>query len=249
MALSWSMDKLGPMCRSVEDCAIVFEYIYGPDDRDNSVIDVPFAWNTFSGIKKLKIGYLKTRFEREIEMPEDADENRKNRVKRQREQQKLDNAALKVMRGLDVELIPVNVNINASDMNFILSTESAAAFEELTLSNRDDLLERSSRPQQLRLRRFVPAVDFIQANRARTLIMQQMDEAIKDVDVFIEPTFSNSLLTNLTGHPAVVVPNGFIDGTPGSISFIGKLFNDTETLAVAKAYQDATDHHLKYPKL
>jgi len=117
------------------------------------------------------------------------------------------------------------------------------------LSNRDDLLERSSWPNTFRMQRFVPAVEYIQANRARTVIMQQMEEVMKGIDVYIEPTHSSTGLTNLTGHPAVVVPNGFVNGTPGSISFIGKLFNDTETLAVAKAYQDATDHHLKYPKL
>lgn len=247
MALSWSMDKIGPMCRSVEDCALVFDVIQGVDGKDNSVIDAPFSWKPFTNIKKLRVGYLKARFERTISKSDN--ERAETRNIRTRKQLVLDNKVLDVMRGLGVELVPIEIDINTSDISFILSTESAAAFDELTLSGEVDNIERSSRPVTFRTHRYVPAVEYIQANRARTLVMEQMDKAIKGVDVYIEPTHSNTRLTNLTGHPAVVLPNGFIDGTPGSITFMGQLFKDTETLAVAKAYQDATDHHLKYPKL
>ena len=245
MALSWSMDKIGPMCRSVEDCAIVFNSIYGSDGKDNSVIDLPFNWDPDIDIKTLRIGYLKKAFEREIS--DATDSNQQARVQRNRDSQRLANDVLREIRSLGINLVPIEIDIDTSDIGFILSTESAAAFDELTLSNRDDLMKNSSWPNTFRRQRFVPAVEYIQANRARTLAMRQMHDAIKSVDVYIEPTHSNTRLTNLTGHPAVVLPIGFIGGRPASITFMGQLFKEAETLAVAKAYQDATANHLKHP--
>lgn len=245
MALSWSMDKIGPMCRSVEDCAIVFNSIYGPDDKDNSVIDLPFNWDPDIDVKTLRIGYLKKAFERDI--PDAPNRDQEAKVKRSRENLRLANEVLQVIRNMGINLVPVEIDIDTSDIGFILATESAAAFDELTLSDRDDLMKKSSWPNTFRRQRVVPAVEYIQANRARTLAMKQMHEAIKEVDVYIEPTHSNTRLTNLTGHPAVVLPNGFIGGRPTSITFIGQLFKEAETLAVAKAYQDATGNHRKSP--
>ncbi len=241
MALSWSMDKIGPICRSVEDCALVFDAIYGPDGRDLTIVELPFSWNANFDIRKLRVGYYKTAFEAE----------RKNN------QAKLnDDAVLDVLRNLGIELIPIELPDYPIDaMNFILNAEAAAAFDELTRTNRDDLLVRQIKnawPNVFRQSRLIPAVEYIQANRVRTLVMGEMAKLMNEVDVFVTPSYGGNvlLLTNLTGHPAVVVPNGFNEeGTPTSVSFIGNLYAESATLSVAKAFQDATDFHLKYPTL
>ncbi|UCC39766.1 MAG: amidase [Candidatus Aminicenantes bacterium] len=245
MALSWSMDKIGPICRTVEDCAVVFNAIYGPDGKDNTLIDLPFNWNPKIDVKKLRVGYFEKYFKRELRgKPKD----KKRKASRQKEQ-RLSNRVLDVLKGLGLEIKPIDVDIQVLGTGFILSTESAAAFDDFTRSTRDDLMKKSSWPDTFRQRRFVPAVEFIQANRYRTLLIEQMNEVMKDFDVIIEVTHSNTTLTNLTGHPAVIVPCGFIDDQPVTIVFNGKLFGEAETLAVAKAYQDATNFHLKHPKL
>ena len=238
MALSWSMDKIGPICRTVEDCAMVFHAIHGPDGKDLTIVDVPFGWEPSSDLHSIRVGYLKKAFEQ------------KSRTKEN------DQAALEALRSLDIELIPIELpEFPARAISFILSAEAAAAFDELTRSGKDDLLVRQGRgawPNSFRQARFIPAVEYIQANRLRTLLMQKMVEVMREIDVFITPTYggNNLLITNLTGHPAVVLPNGFDDkGNPTSISFIGDLFEEGKALRVAKAYQDATGFHLKHPKL
>ncbi|MGQ0562524.1 MAG: amidase [Gemmatimonadota bacterium] len=237
MALSWSMDKLGPMCRSVEDCAAVFAAISGPDGRDPTTRDLPFNWDARLDIRKLRVGYYKSAF--------DATENHPTKA--------FDDAALDVLRsklGIDPMPFETPSTLPVGALRIILSAEAATAFDDLTRSNRDDLIENSSWPTSFRQSRFIPAVEYLQANRVRTLLMQEMARAMKDIDVFITPSFGGNvlLLTNLTGHPAVVLPNGFNpDGTPVSISFVGKLFGEAETLALAKAYQDATGFHLRPP--
>ena len=146
-------------------------------------------------------------------------------------------------------------DLPVSSLSFILNAEAAAAFDELTRSSNDDLLVRQTQdawPNIFRQARFIPAVEYIQANRIRSLLMASMAEILKNIDVYIAPygRGDNLLLTNLTGHPTVVVPNGFNDkGRPVSITFIGKLYKEAEVLAVAKAYQEATDFHKKYPEL
>jgi Asp-tRNA(Asn)/Glu-tRNA(Gln) amidotransferase A subunit family amidase len=236
MALSWSMDKIGPICRTVEDCAIVFDAIRGADGTDQTLIDAPFNYDPKVDFKKLRIGYLKKLFE------EDYD-NKAN-----------DAATLAKLRELGCELVPVELPDYPVDaIAFILSAEAAAAFDDLTRSGRDDLMVRQTRdawPNVFRASRFIPAVEYLQANRLRYLIIQDMQKL--DVDVWLSPSFggSNLLLTNLTGHPCVVLPNGFDEkGSPTSITFMGRLFGEAELLAVAKAYQDATDFHLKHPPL
>ena len=245
MALSWSMDKLGPICRSVEDCALVMHAIHGPDGRDPTVRDVPFNWDGTRGIDGIRIGYLASAFERD-------------RGERGAEWKGFDQRSLAAMRRIVPHLTPVELPDNerypTQAMGFILSAEAAAAFDELTRSGRDDLLVRQQQrawPNVFRQSRLVPAVEYIQANRLRTLLMEAMNAVFREVDVFIAPSFAPRLLqiTNLTGHPAVVLPNGYRDenGTPTSISFIGKMFGDGQVLAVAKAYQDATDFHRRHP--
>ncbi|MFQ5676268.1 MAG: amidase [bacterium] len=245
MALSWSMDKIGAMCRSVEDCALVFDAIYGPDDKDMTLVDLPFNWDAELDIKKLRIGYVKKLFEQE----------RRGRGSSE-EWQAFDNATIEELKALGIDLIPIELpDFPVRALTFILNTEAAAAFDELTRSNRDDLMVRQIRnawPNVFRQARTVPAVEYIQANRARTLLMEKMADLMTDIDVYVVPSYGggNLALTNLTGHPAVVLPHGFTEqGTPTSITFMGKLFGEAETLAVAKAYQDATDFHLQHPVL
>ena len=245
MALSWSMDKIGPICRAAEDCAVVFHAIHGPDGRDNTLFDYPFNWDPTIDIKSLKIGFYEQYFTKElVKNPKDEKEK-----KIAREKQKLSNDALDVIRGLGVELFPIDVDIDVAETEFIFSTEAAAAFDELSRSDRDNQMKKSSRPDTFRHRRFVPAVEYIQANRYRTRLIEKMNKIFTDVDVIAEVTHSNTSLTNLTGHPAVVIPIGFVNGKPTSIVLTGKLFGEAEILAVAKAYQDVTDFHLKRPNL
>ncbi len=236
MALSWSMDKLGPICRHVEDCALVFAAIHGADGKDPTARDLPFAWDVELGVDDLRIGYYERAF---------ADEDATD----------FDRAGLEVLRGLGVHLIPVALpdHFPVDAIRFILNVEAAAAFDELTRSNRDDLLVRQIErawPNVFRQSRLVPAVEYLQANRLRTMLMGAVDAALDGIDVFITPSYGGNVLltTNLTGHPAVTVPNGFEeDGTPVSISFIGRLFGEAELLAVAKAFQDSTGFHLQRP--
>ena len=238
MALSWSMDKIGPICRTVEDCALVFHAIHGPDGKDLTIVDAPFLWDPSSDLQEIRVGYLKKAFEQ------------KSRTK------ETDQAALEALRSLNIELIPVELpEFPARAISFVLGAEAAAAFDELTRSGKDDLLVRQGQgawPNSFRQARFIPAVEYIQANRLRTLLMQKMVSVMRGIDVFITPTYggNNLLITNLTGHPAVVVPNGFDKkGNPTSISFIGDLFEEGKALRVAKAFQDATGFHLKHPSL
>ncbi|CAN5781597.1 amidase [soil metagenome] len=241
MALSWSMDKIGPMCRSAEDCAIVLDAIHGRDGRDPTVRDVPFNYDAARPLHELRVGYNRTAFEQTND---------------QGERNMFDAAALDAMRRLIPNLIEVEMPVQRYPLGAvqgaILGVEAAAAFDELTRSDRDELMvpepERSSWPNTFRTARFVPAVEYLNANRVRTLVMQATHEAMRDVDVFITPCSSILLLTNLTGHPQVAMPSGFTDeGTPVSISFVGQLFGEADVLRVAQAWQDATGFHLKYP--
>jgi Asp-tRNA(Asn)/Glu-tRNA(Gln) amidotransferase A subunit family amidase len=175
---------------------------------------------------------------------------KKGKWKTFREQeQKLCNQVLSTLRKLGVNLKPLDIDLPDLGTGFILTTEAAAAFEEFSRGSADDLVKKSHWPDTFRHRRFIPAVEYIQANRYRMILVERMNEIMKHVDVFVEVAHSNTQLTNLTGHPAVIVPCGFIDRRPVAIVFVGKLFGEAETLAVAKAYQDATDFHLKYPAL
>ncbi len=242
MALSWSMDKLGPMCRSVEDCALVLNAIHGADGKDPTARDVPFNWDPAVTPSQLRIGYLKSAFEQE-------------RQENQRDGQQADLLVLDVLRELGADLVPFSLpdDLPLGAMRIILSAEAGASFNELTMSGRDEELVRQGSggwPNSFRTSRFIPAVEYIQANRLRTIAMGALESRFKGIDVFVAPSRGGNtlLLTNLTGHPTVVVPNGFREnGTPLSISFIGKLFGDAEALALAKAYQDATGFHSRKP--
>jgi len=163
-------------------------------------------------------------------------------------------AVLDVLRGLGANLTPIDLpDLPVAPLAIILTAEAGAAFDELTRSGKDDLLVRQIRnawPNVFRVSRSIPAVEYIQANRIRSLVIAAMAETMKDFDLYVAPSFGrgNLLLTNLTGHPCVVLPNGFVDEkSPKSISFIGKLHGEAVLLAVARAYQQATDFHTKHP--
>lgn len=240
MALSWTMDKLGPMCRSAEDCALVLHHIHGPDGRDLAVRAAPFEWNARRPIDGIRVGFFNAEFEGTEQRWATRD---------------LDVAALEVLRSLGVRLIPVELPEGSYDaMRIILTAEAGAAFDDLTRSGRDELLVQQragSWPNTFRMARFIPAVEYINANRARTLAMQRWRELFQQVDVIVAPTFGTQLTaTNLTGHPAVILPHGFRDdGTPVSITFLGRLYGEGSLLAVANAYQRATDFHTRRPDL
>jgi Asp-tRNA(Asn)/Glu-tRNA(Gln) amidotransferase A subunit family amidase len=237
MALSWSMDKIGPICRSVEDCAIVFQAIYGPDGEDQTVYDFPYNYDSNLDLSRLKVGYLQSAFEEKYD------------------QQQSDREALEVIRQqLHIQLIPIAIpDLPVQPLAIILNAEAAAAFDDLTRSNRDDLMVRQVReawPNVFRASRFIPAVEYIQANRIRFMLIQEMQKLFEQIDIYIAPSFAdnNLLLTNLTGHPCVVLPDGFNQkGSPASISIIGNLFDEGRLLAFANAYQQATSFHKQYP--
>jgi Asp-tRNA(Asn)/Glu-tRNA(Gln) amidotransferase A subunit family amidase len=235
MALSWTMDKLGPICRTVEDCALVFNAIQGPDGIDQTLYDAPFNYQPKVNLSKLRIGYLKDDFENE--------KNNANSL-----------AALDKLRALGANLVPISLPKFPREILFLLDAEAAAAFDDLTRNGEDDLLVSQASwawPNAFRKARFIPAVEYLQAQRFRYRLIQDMARLMDGVDVYVAPSMSGDdlLLTNLTGHPAVVVPDGFSSGKPTSISFVGKLFGEAKLLTVAKAYQDATGFNLQHPKL
>jgi Asp-tRNA(Asn)/Glu-tRNA(Gln) amidotransferase A subunit family amidase len=238
MALSWSMDKLGPIARTVEDAAIVFNAIQGTDPNDLSTIAAPFNYD--GGIKSLKgykIGYVKADFDRKYG----------NHAS--------DSVTLAKLKELGAELVPIEYpKIPTSSMTFLLDAEAGAAFQDLVLSHKDDQLVQQSKgawPNSFRSAQFISAVEYIQANRARTLVIQNWYEKLKGLDLYITPSFTNNLsMTNLTGNPCVVLPNGFNkQGRPTSITFMGQLFGEGKLLQAAKLYQDATGFNKKHPAL
>lgn len=240
MALSWSMDKLGPLCRSVEDCALVLNAIHGADGKDPTARDVPFNWDPTLPLSSLRIGYYRSAFEVE---------------RRDEEGKAFDEQVLVELRSLGIDLIPIELpdQFPLDALRIILNAEASAAFDELTRSNRDDLLVRQDEgawPNSFRQARTIPAVAYIQANRVRTMVMEALDATMSGIDVFVTPSYGPNvlLMTNLTGHPSVTLPSGFRDdGTPVSVSFIGSLYGEGHMLRAAKAYQDATGFHTRQP--
>ena len=238
MALSWSMDKIGPICRNTEDLAIVFNAIQGVDGKDRTLYEAAFNYQPKVDLKKLKIGYLKSDFDKKYQFHLN------------------DSLALKMLEELGAQLIPIEIpSIATNDIAIILTAEAGASFDELTRSHKDDMLARQFKgawPNIFRGSRFIPAVEYINACRIRYLLIQEMQKLMQKIDVYLAPSLEgdNLLLTNLTGNPCVVVPTGFVDkSTLSSISFIGRLFDEGKLIAVAKAFQDATDFHKKHPNV
>jgi Asp-tRNA(Asn)/Glu-tRNA(Gln) amidotransferase A subunit family amidase len=259
MALSWTMDKLGPMCRTIEDCVLVFNAIYGPDGRDQTVVDAPFTWNADLSISTLRIGFVKPEFE---PAPPGAGGGRgggrggrsPEEIQKEREAQlKILNDALQVYRSLGATLVPVELPPArlTNNLNFILAVEAAAAFDDLTRSDdiRDDTL--GSWPNTFRTHRFVPAVEYIRAQRARTLLIQQTEQLMETVDVFLTPAPGSASLglTNLTGHPAVAMKAGFYENAPIMLMVTGRLYDEATMLRVALAFERATRWHRMHPSM
>jgi len=238
MALSWSMDKIGPICRTTEDLAIVFNAIQGIDGKDKTLYEAAFNYQPKINLKKLKIGYLKSDFAKKYQFHQN------------------DSLALKKLEELGAQLIPIEIpSIATNDIAIILIAEASASFDELTRFHKDDMLVRQFKgawPNIFRGSRFIPAVEYINACRIRYLLIQEMQKLMQKVDLYLAPSLEgdNLLLTNLTGNPCVVVPTGFVDkNTLSSISFTGRLFDEGKLIAVAKEFQDATDFHKKHPKI
>ncbi|MCR9015507.1 amidase [Aquiflexum gelatinilyticum] len=239
MTLSWSMDKVGPMCRYAADCAVVYDYIRGQDGKDRSVQNVSFELLSEADLKDLKVGYFYSQFESDTSS---------NHIHNQR--------TLEEFRKMGINLgkveLPKDYPFNVFDI--ILRAESGAFFDQLILSGRDSLMveqDKGSRANSLRQSRFIPAVEYLQANRHRRMLIEEMHRLIKDYDVVISPTFGGRqmLITNLTGHPVISVPNGFDKkGRPTSITLVGNYFDEAKILALAEAYQKRYQYHGKVPK-
>jgi Asp-tRNA(Asn)/Glu-tRNA(Gln) amidotransferase A subunit family amidase len=273
MALAWTQDRLGPMCRYAEDCAVVMSAIARPDGRDLSVSDIPFNWNAHLDIHKLRVGYIKEAF----------DETRDATTKRN------DEKSLAQIEALGLKLVPVKLPDWTVDAS-AYAVESAAFFDELIRTGGDKKMTNPGRGNGWRSARVMPAVEFLQSQRARMMMMMKLAEATADVDVYLVPapggggggagrgrggattptdgappagrgrggfdaqrrsvTQRHFNMANLACYPALAVPNGFYDsGSPGSITFMARPFGEAELLAVAKAFQDASGHHLKHPNL
>jgi Asp-tRNA(Asn)/Glu-tRNA(Gln) amidotransferase A subunit family amidase len=238
MALSWSMDKIGPICRSVADCAEVLRLIAGQDGKDLSVINAPFNWDARRPLKKMKVGYLSADFERLREKARPVLE-----------------AALADLRKAGVSLEPITLpEFPLNAINFVLDAEAATAFDDLTRQpgGLDQLSGQTPPdwPNQFRSSRMIPAVEYIRAQRARTIYMRKFHEFMDQWDAFVSPTNSPCLTaTNLTGNPQAVVPCGFVDNLPQGLLFTSRLFEEGAAMRLAYAYEQATDWHTKRPTL
>lgn len=243
MTLSWSLDKVGPITRSAEDAALVFSFIHGADNKDLSAVSMPFNYQPKGDVKKLKVGYAKNYFDR-------ITDTSRNEWK-----------VLDAYRKMGVELVPVvfpdSGVYNFNVMDIVISAECAAAFDDFTRTGLDDQMTWQNKfdwPNSFRVSRLIPAVEYINANRHRYLLMQQVNAALKDIDVLICPTRgsgSQSAITNLTGHPAICMPTGFDKrfNTPTSITLLGKLYGEAAMLTAAKALQQATSWDDVHPPM
>jgi Asp-tRNA(Asn)/Glu-tRNA(Gln) amidotransferase A subunit family amidase len=240
MVLCWSLDKIGPICRSAEDAAIVYSVINGTDGKDAGSVNHAFNYTGKTDFKKLRIAYAENYFKR---LNKDA----------------LEWKVVETYRAMGADVTPVIFPDSAvysfNMVSIVLDAECAAAFDELTRTNRDDLIERQDKnfwPNIFRTARLIPAAEYINANRYRSILCKAMVDFMKDYDVIIVPSFAGSQLaiTNLTGNPVVCMPMGFNQrGLPVSISLVGKLYDEATILAAAKAFQDKTDHHKKHPEM
>jgi Asp-tRNA(Asn)/Glu-tRNA(Gln) amidotransferase A subunit family amidase len=237
MALAWTSDKIGPICRSAEDAAIVFYYIHVADHTDASSISYAFNYTGSTDIRKLKISYISNYIDT---LPENSTEKQ----------------TLRVLKEMGAHITPLHFpdTLHGDELlSLIISAESAAAFDPLTRSSQDDEMVQQNKdrwPNTFRTARFIPAVEYINACRMRYQIMKKMDPFIDAFDIIITPpeTGDQLAITNLTGNPSITIPNGLLqNGMPAAITFIGKHFGEATLLAFTKAYQERTGFHLKHP--
>jgi Asp-tRNA(Asn)/Glu-tRNA(Gln) amidotransferase A subunit family amidase len=252
MVGTFTQDRIGPLCRSVEDCAVVLHTIAQPDGEDFSVSERPFEWDPRRDVKKLRIGWLAEGFD-EGDRNEDWKRN--------------DARSLADLRALGLTLAPFKLpDMPLRTMTNTFGVERAAAFDHLVRERRNTELTTGSRGAGSLVSRLVPAVDYLQAMRVRGLLVRQLADATASLDVYVAPyldlrsirpgqplkgaIYDNFNVANLCGYPCIVVPNGFTaKGTPTGITFVGRPYAEAAVLAVAKAYQDATQWHLKHPDL
>jgi Asp-tRNA(Asn)/Glu-tRNA(Gln) amidotransferase A subunit family amidase len=240
MALSYSLDKVGPICRTAEDAAIVFNYLHGTDGKDQAAVNMPFNYTGKADFKKLKIAYAKNYFDKGDTLGNELN-------------------VLDVYRKLGAQLVavdfPDSTVYNFDIMSIIISAECAAQFDDFTRGELDDMMTRQGKndwPNQFRSARFIPAVEYINAYRHRYLLMQKVNEVIGKYDIFICPTYGGNqvAITNLTGHPAICFPTGFNKNKlPTNITLVGNLYSEATLLAVAKAFQDATGFDEQHPEM
>jgi Asp-tRNA(Asn)/Glu-tRNA(Gln) amidotransferase A subunit family amidase len=244
MTLRWTLDKVGPITRSVRDAGLILEALYGPDGHDDTVADVPFRWDGGRDVRQLRVGYVEREFN-----GTDSDDPRQALARRP-----LFDAALDVYRKAGATLVPVALpDLPAGAIYAVLNAEAGAMFDELTRSgdiNRLTDKGPNSRANQLRASRFIPAVEYIRAQRVRTLLQREVEALFQDIDVFLAPSNSDSVtMTNLTGHPAVVLPSGFVEQMPVGLMLTGKLWEEATLLRAAAAFEAATDWHKRHPTL
>jgi Asp-tRNA(Asn)/Glu-tRNA(Gln) amidotransferase A subunit family amidase len=250
MGLSWTMDKIGPMCRGVEDCAAALHAIYGPDGRDITVGDAPFNWDPDTNLSNLRIGYLKTEFDGAGQQPQN------DQQRQQAEQRRaVYKTAIEVLEKAGAKLNAIELpKFSTTALRFILTAEAATAFDDITRDGRVNQLSGQNRgdwPNTFRTSRFIPAVEYLRAQRARTLLMAEMEKLMSQWDVFVSPAPGSAslLVTNLTGHPAVCVPCGFVNDLPVAIMFTGGVYDEVAPMRVALAFERATKWHTMHPKM
>ncbi len=258
MALSNTMDKVGPLCRYVEDCVLVLNTVYGPDKRDGSVADAAFHWNPDAPLAGLRIAYVRTGFENtggagprgaggapagRGAMPAD-------------ERLRMYQEVLNVYRKLGARPEPIDLpDLSiASSIGFILDAEAASSFDDLTRSDGIDRLRtgtsHSAWPNTFKSSRFIPAVEYLRAQRARTILMRQMDALMSKYDVFLSAGSDSTLsVTNLTGHPAISLKCGMYGGQPQEVMITGRLYDEASLCRVALAFEQATGWKDRHPTL
>ena len=220
MTLAWSMDKVGPMCRTIEDCAIVFNAIHGADEKDPSTVTAPFQFGRSIDLAKLSIGYLPGTNE----------------------------AFLNQLKELGAQPKELAKPPSSRGVSKILSVEGAAAFDEFIAKDLDKEMVHEWRASEFRTARSITAVEYLNNQRRRLALMRQMDNYMNGIDAYVSPS-GDVALTNLTGHPAAIVPYTFAGGQPRCMTLIGSLYSDDVLLSIAHRYQAATDWHRKHPEL
>jgi Asp-tRNA(Asn)/Glu-tRNA(Gln) amidotransferase A subunit family amidase len=244
MTLRWTLDKVGPLTRSIGDAGIVLEALHGPDGKDETVADVPFRSSAARDVRGLRIGFVASEIH-----GSDGDERQTAAVRRP-----FYEAAMDLYRKAGATLVPVTYpELPASAIYGILNAEAGAMFDELVRTGAiNDLADKgpNGRANQLRASRFIPAVEYIRAQRVRTLLLQRMNALFDTVDILLAPSQSDSVtMTNLTGHPAVVMPAGFVDDMPIAVMLTGKLWDEATILRAAAVFESGTDWHKRHPVL
>lgn len=247
MPLRWTLDRVGPICRAVEDCALVLDAIHGPDGHDETVADLPFAWQPDARVRGLRIGYVEEEFERPSGRREEEDG-------RSRQHRAVLRDALDVFRRAGAQVEPMLLpEVPERALFAILGAEAGAMFDDLLRSGDVQELARQTaadRPTQLRSSRFIPAVEYIQAQRIRTLLIRRMNDLFERYDVFLAPSGGASVrVANLTGHPTVTLKAGFVGGLPQAILVTGRLYEEATLLQAALAYERATTWSTMHPDL